>query len=368
MNLLCPNCQKPLTVPEQYAGQPMRCPLCSGTFTVPALPTSAAPPATATAPLPPPIVAASAPADTYGLKDPVAPPPSLAPSSPVSDLVLEELPPSPRAPSTSRGGAPTSGPQPTFTEAQPSYPSTPTPEGYQRKYTIWFSPKILQYVAPVAVLLVFVLTFFPWVGFYPGGVADAWQNAWQAAFPFFGYGSDPDVVVAVPPFPKYTEKDVEKSTEPGYNVLLIFYLLILIPTFLIALGCLALRFVPPAKLPPAAHPILPWRWGLVAGLNLILLLFLILQLVLGFSLVNNVLAATDSKIAARAEKREAGVTTTTQARQDAIDRGLVRQELRRTIWLDLVVFLHLVALAGAGLMFWINRRGSRPAPRLDTLW
>ena len=38
MNLLCPNCQKPLTVPEQYAGQPMRCPLCAGTFTVPALP------------------------------------------------------------------------------------------------------------------------------------------------------------------------------------------------------------------------------------------------------------------------------------------------------------------------------------------
>ena len=38
MNLLCPNCQKMLTVPEQYAGQLMKCPLCSGNFTVPALP------------------------------------------------------------------------------------------------------------------------------------------------------------------------------------------------------------------------------------------------------------------------------------------------------------------------------------------
>ena len=36
MNLLCPNCQKMLQVPEQYAGQLMKCPLCSGTFTVPA--------------------------------------------------------------------------------------------------------------------------------------------------------------------------------------------------------------------------------------------------------------------------------------------------------------------------------------------
>jgi len=371
MNLLCPNCQKPLTVPEQYAGQPMRCPLCSGTFTVPALPTPAAPPAPA--PLPPPSIAPPVPADTYGLKDPVAPPPPAA-ASPVSDLVLEEVPLTSRAPSTFTGGAPPSGPRPTFTEAQPSYPSAPTPEGYQRKYTIWFSPKVLQYVAPVALFLVFVLMFFPWVGVYPGGVADAWQYGWQA--PFGGYSLDSDVAEDSPPFPKYTEKGAEKTTAPGYNVLLIFYLLVFIPTLLIALGCLALAFLPPHKLPPVAHPLLPWRWGIVAGLNLILLLFLVLQLVLGFSLVNNVLAGTDSEIAARSEKRdaaraekgEAGIAPTKQVRQDAIMRGLTRQSLQRTIWLDLVVFLHLVALAGAGLMFWINRRGSRPAPRVDTLW
>jgi hypothetical protein len=97
-------------------------------------------------------------------------------------------------------------------------------------------------------------------------------------------------------------------------------------------------------------------------------LFLVLQMVLGFRLVNNVLAATDSEIGARAAARPNGVTGTKEAKEDAIDRGLVRQKLRQTIWLDLVVFLHLVALASAGLMFWINRRGSRPAPRLDTLW
>src|SRR5439155_27342045 len=47
MNILCPNCQRPLTVQEQYAGQMMKCPLCGGTFTVPALaPTPATPPVT----------------------------------------------------------------------------------------------------------------------------------------------------------------------------------------------------------------------------------------------------------------------------------------------------------------------------------
>jgi hypothetical protein len=36
MELVCPKCQKKLTIPEQYAGQLMRCPLCQGFFNVPA--------------------------------------------------------------------------------------------------------------------------------------------------------------------------------------------------------------------------------------------------------------------------------------------------------------------------------------------
>ena len=37
MNLLCPHCQKMLTVPDLHAGQMMQCPLCGNTFTAPAL-------------------------------------------------------------------------------------------------------------------------------------------------------------------------------------------------------------------------------------------------------------------------------------------------------------------------------------------
>ncbi len=42
MSLLCPNCQTMLMVPEQFAGRLMNCPLCRGTFTVPALAAAAA--------------------------------------------------------------------------------------------------------------------------------------------------------------------------------------------------------------------------------------------------------------------------------------------------------------------------------------
>jgi hypothetical protein len=37
MELLCPSCQRKLTIPEQYAGQQMKCPLCNNMFTAPAL-------------------------------------------------------------------------------------------------------------------------------------------------------------------------------------------------------------------------------------------------------------------------------------------------------------------------------------------
>src|SRR5262245_19679954 len=69
MNLLCPSCQKMLQVPEQYAGQQMRCPLCSNTFTVPPLPD--APTLAPTPPPPPP----QPKTPVYSLADESSPPP-----------------------------------------------------------------------------------------------------------------------------------------------------------------------------------------------------------------------------------------------------------------------------------------------------
>ncbi len=75
MNLLCPNCQKMLTVPEEFAGQLMKCPLCSGTFTVPGLP-GAAPPPPSVQPEP----------DIYTVRPEPLPPPSPPVPPPLSHL------------------------------------------------------------------------------------------------------------------------------------------------------------------------------------------------------------------------------------------------------------------------------------------
>jgi hypothetical protein len=382
MNLLCPNCQKPLSVPEQYAGQPMRCPLCAGTFTVPALPQSPAPPPPPTAaPSPPPQepqLAPTPPADVYGFRDPVAPPAPTpvnppaapAPSSAPPEFDLQVMPAAPGAPPRTPAA-----PQTPYVEGQPTYPVTPPPEGYHRKLSAWFSPKVLQYVAPGCVVLIFILTFFAWTGIYPGGVAATTQNAWQA---MFGYHTDdPDMPKIITYEDKFKDDDKDKPEEekriddrPGINILLIFYFILFLPTLLITLACLASSFMPPAQLPTVLHSILPWRWGIVAALNLLVLLFLVLQMLLGFSLENRWLGAKDTELNREEKARvklEGKALTTSEARELAVQRGVDHQAVSRTIWLDLVVLFHLLAVLGAAAMFWVLRRGARPAPRIDLL-
>src|SRR5205807_9964287 len=53
--------------------------------------------------------------------------------------------------------------------SRPAPPPPPRPsEGHASRFSIWFSPRVLPWVVVGAVLLAFLLTFFPWVGLYPG--------------------------------------------------------------------------------------------------------------------------------------------------------------------------------------------------------
>jgi hypothetical protein len=325
MNLLCPNCQKMLTVPEEFAGQLMKCPMCNGTFTVPGLPGAAPPPPSAAGP------------DVYSMRPepppPVLPPPpSLPEPPPPSSLTTAPKPPAPA----------------------PSLSSLPT-EGYQRTATLWFSPRVLAWIPPVCLLLVFVLLFFNWVGLYPGGVPADTQNAWQAAFGL--WTADPDVEPLLPAL-----KD--KDNQPGVSVLTIFYLLLFFPGLAVTVASVVITMIN-VKLPPAVQNLLPWRWGIVAAANLILLLFLGLQVVLGFSL--------DSRYGDWVERKVKGDSTeaknTPQKKKEEVDRGHYYEALVHTVWLRLVILLHLVAIAAAALMFWISQRGThRPMPKLELLW
>jgi hypothetical protein len=326
MNLLCPNCQKMLTVPEEFAGQLMKCPLCSGTFTVPGLPGAATPPPSA--PLPP---TPQTEQETYSVRnDPV-------PSPPFTTPFPTQPEPLPSLPST------------------PPLPQTPLPPGeYTHALTAMLSPKVLPWIAPVCLLLIFVLQMFTWVGIYPGGVPAMTGSAWSAALG--SYSKDGDLKQKVPAIS-------DKKFQPGVSVLTIFYLLLFFPALVVTIASVVVLKIP-IKLPPQVEKLLPWRWGLVAALNLILILFLALQVLLGFSIESQYTEWVDKE-----EKRDEKSEPTTEDRKLAeAQRGELLERLRHTVWLRLVVLLHLTALVAAFLMFWTQQRGAHRPLLLLLLW
>src|SRR5437867_4151657 len=207
MELLCPNCQKKLTVPEQYAGQLMRCPMCQGTFTVPALPsTVAAEPAGPVgfgAPPPPPQ------SEAYG----VAPEPA-GPAAPAPPLASE-------TPSAASSAAPAQA------AAAPASPSA----GYSRICAMQIEPQVVQWL-PLGIIVVFFLTFFPWHGTF---------TAWR-----IGFGSRQDEL-------------------PTHALIIMFNLLTVVAAILaIASLLFSLKLIPDV---PALRPILPMRSLIVGGIS-----------------------------------------------------------------------------------------------------
>ena len=243
MEFLCPSCQKMLTVPDQYAGTKMKCPLCSAAFTAPSLPSHASTP-TGPGPFPPP-----------------SPP---APSVP--------LPP----PMSSDRTTP---------------PSLPTGE-YRRRVGLSLNPRVIQWIAPAALVLVFLLQlFFSWVGMYPGGHPVAAQGAWTSAFGYYSSAIDPlwqklpEVNHAVPAVTLQEKRDDGKLYDvwPEWNPLMVLYLLLFLAALVVVVVVALLPLIT-LKLPPIVDQLKPWRWPIAAAVALVPFLVLTLQLLLNFGL------------------------------------------------------------------------------------
>src|SRR5262245_50174298 len=84
MDIQCPGCQKRLSIPDQFAGQLVKCPMCAGMFTAPALPPQLT--ITAPEPPPPPIPFASEPPPRPPSPEPLPAPPKSTPPPPVEEL------------------------------------------------------------------------------------------------------------------------------------------------------------------------------------------------------------------------------------------------------------------------------------------
>jgi hypothetical protein len=219
---------------------------------------------------------------------------------------------------------------------------------------------VLQGLASAAVLLVFLLSFFPWVGLYPGGVPVVTQSAWQAAFS--SEWTDKDYVEALK-----TAGESRTAADPGASGLLIVYVLLLILVLLLTLAAVqyALRVL---KLPAALERVRPWRWGIVAAVAALALVFLVIQEIASFPLEARVAEETDKALEDRQKKASAGDAPPAVVKALAVERGMRLGQVRRTAALTWATWLNLFAVVCALLAFLIERRGARPAPRVDILW
>jgi hypothetical protein len=234
---------------------------------------------------------------------------------------------------------------------------------------------VLQWVPAGALVLIFFMQFlFSWVGIFPGGVPEVTQGPWGAATGFYFQDKDlkekegPIITVeAAKELNDDGRPDSQKVTanEPGFSPLLFFYL---VPFFFLALAAsVAVPLLPllQLKLPPAVEQILPWKWAIVLGLNGVLLLFLLLQMLLGFSLESSFATYVNSQPLLKAKADD----NTVQAKKKEAARGLLFSTLQRTYALYFTLFLHVVATGAALLVHWIDRRGpGAPPPILEMKW
>jgi hypothetical protein len=346
MNLLCPNCQKNITAPDGVAGQVMKCPLCGGSFRAPVLPS---------------VFAAPRGAATPPTGGPPAGPPADVPAA---------FPPGPTA-----VPAPLPSPEPTEVTRTPesslSAPAGPAPTQaeYAHQLRIRLNPHVVRWAAPAALLIVFFLLLCPWLGLFPGDRAVYEQNAWQAAF---GTGSalDPELLHLTA---NANEKELNQETRA--NWLLIFYLLLFLPTLAATIASAALN-VFHVTLPKNIEPLLHWRTGVLALGVLAGLLLLLLQAGVGFSLEHVVAQKNQALVEATAKLRP-GMAPEEVTRRRAQDPDFAEWQnktwlalwgLGRTSAYTLAIWLHVLAILCLLLDLWLTRRGNRPLPELAFRW
>jgi hypothetical protein len=235
----------------------------------------------------------------------------------------------------------------------PPPPPLGTSTEYPHGFTIPFSPKVLPIVAPVCLFLVFVLTLFPWVGYYWNGTGALTQGAWGGLIGSYG---SPDVKL----WETVSGLTLDKAP-PGYNLVLLPFLLLLLLSLALAVASAALPYAQ-VKLPPAVQQFQHYRWGVVGGLALLSFLFLLVLLLLGFSLEANARTAAKAKAASADVQSE-------QVRYELEGKEYAALGVQRTSYFRLVLILQLVAVIGAGLAFWLDYRGAgQPPPQLAMRW
>jgi hypothetical protein len=225
--------------------------------------------------------------------------------------------------------------------------------GYAHSVTIRLNPRVVRWVAPIAVVAVFVFLFLPWTGVYPGGYRVYSQNAFQTI-----WGG-----VSVVPVGAEALDFVKPYDEVAKNRLMLLYALLVVLALVLVLAPLWFTASRVQALSPTVQSLWRWRLGLSGVVALTAFVLLLVQMWTGFGLE----AAVDARVDRNLASEVAAARTPEEREKANIHRGLAVGPfgLGRTLWLHLAVFSHVLLLAGLGMDLWLVWRGTRPLPRID---
>jgi predicted Zn finger-like uncharacterized protein len=322
MRLLCPYCQKAITVSDSEAGKAVNCPECNQQFAAPQLytpaPAPAVPPPPA-APVPPPVP------ETY-VKESADVVPPLEPPK------LPEMPPPDRELS-----------------------------GFAHILSAPLEPHVIRWIPAGALFLVFILTFFSWNGLYPAGYAAFTQNAWDGLFA--SMNRDPVANDELRVGDKKLGDELESRLHTTWWLLP--YLLFLFPALALAVAGPFMDLTK-LKLPPAFANIWKFRPLGLGVFVIMVLLFLLAQWANGFGLQRAVNDLIEAEFAAK--KAEANTPEKMQRWEMNVAAVKGAFHVKTTPWLRLAVLLHLLAAVAVAAEAGLLLRGKKPAPRAAVMW
>ncbi|MFL5329802.1 MAG: hypothetical protein ACJ8C4_12895 [Gemmataceae bacterium] len=328
MRVICPHCQKTISVTDTAAGQPTPCPECGNIFTAPTL----------MAPEPAPVATAAAPAPSGGgVTVTAAAPPSA--SSSTATLAPEHTPP----------------------PISPDLQSAGPPLVHAARFTL--SKRVIRWIGPIALVILFFSAFATWIGSYATGAST------HPIYTQWGWGTISGGFTSDPIGEKTFGREQELMEQRSFDGLSLLAWLLVI--FLIPIGLLDLfRDYVNFAVPDIIQRIWPHRLTVLAATSLLIALIFTLRL-LGQP-------GLESAASAAAEKHTAPATADVAKVEGSptlsLERDLRRGEefnrygLRRTAGLWIGYLASLVAVIGFALEWWLDRRGKRRAPAVEVQW
>ena len=332
MRLICPHCMSGVTVPDDAAGKEVTCSHCGKSFPTPARY------AAAVVPEAPAVAGPIEPVRTSPHPEPPPMPPAVPPPAPPGFVP----PPAPT-------------PDGFLTSGQTSA-SVQAPAGYTHSFGITISPRIVSWLPAALLLFVLVLTFFPWVGCYAGGVPVYSQRPWTAVYGSVSPNYDLEKAVSIPPGWR-TQGKVSSDW-----LMMVPYLLLLLLATALAWADRGLHALDPRNIPPLAK-VWPHRLTVLCVLATLAFVLAGIQVSNGFGMERAIRKQVSEEIAE--EHRPSTEATADQAKLGwQIDQKYDRYNLERTTWMYLALLFNLLAVLAVILRLGLDRRGNKPPPKI----